>query len=206
MTAKASSNVLVIDNYDSFTFNLVQYLLDLGADVVVRRNDAVSIRQIRRMRLSGILLSPGPGSPDGAGITLDVIHAFAGRLPLLGVCLGHQAIGAAFGAKVVRAKKVMHGKTCLVHHEGLGVFRGIESPFRATRYNSLILCRKSLPDEVRVTALTSTGEVMGIAHRSLPMEGVQFHPESVLSENGHMLLENWLHGLGPSDRGDPLVL
>lgn len=188
--------IVVVDNYDSFTYNLVQYLAQLGAIVEVFRNDAISVEDISRMDPEGILISPGPGTPDGAGISLDVVSRFGGRLPLLGVCLGHQSIGQAYGAPVVRADRLMHGRTSTIEHDGRGVFRGLPSPFTATRYHSLILKSDSLGDELELTAWTEQGEVMGVRHRRLEnVEGVQFHPESFLTEHGHALLENFLQSM-----------
>jgi anthranilate synthase component 2 len=192
--------IVMIDNYDSFTYNLVQYLGELGAEVEVFRNDRVSVAEVAARAPSHIVLSPGPCTPDQAGICLELIGRLKGRFPILGVCLGHQAVGQAFGGKVVRAREVMHGKTSPIHHAGLGVFRGLPTPFTATRYHSLIVDRDSLPPEFEVTAWTelhdgSADEVMGLRHRSLPVEGVQFHPESILTEHGHALLKNFLeHG------------
>lgn len=184
--------ILVIDNYDSFTFNLVQYLGELGADVHVVRNDAIDVAAIDRLDPDGILLSPGPGTPDDAGITLDVVSAEAGRRPILGVCLGHQAIGQVYGGQVVRAPRLMHGRTSPIQHAGAGVFEGLPSPFHATRYHSLIVDRESLPDVLVPTAWTAEGELMGMRHRSFDIEGVQFHPESFLTEHGHALLGNFV--------------
>ncbi len=184
--------ILVIDNYDSFTFNLVQYLAELGARVEVFRNDAIDLAGIEARAPEGLLLSPGPGTPDGAGITLACIERFQGRFPILGVCLGHQAIGQAFGGKVVPAARLMHGRTSPIVHDGRGVFRGLPSPFTATRYHSLVVERESLPDVLEVTAWTDRDELMGIRHRTLPVEGVQFHPESFLTDHGHELLRNFL--------------
>ena len=184
--------ILVVDNYDSFTWNLVQYLGELGARVEVRRNDAIDPQGIEAMGPEGILLSPGPGTPDEAGITLAVVEQLGGRIPILGVCLGHQAIGQVFGGRVVRAGRLMHGRTSPITHDGKGVFRGLPNPFTATRYHSLIVDEASLPDELERTAHTDQGELMGIRHRSLPIEGVQFHPESFLTDHGHALLRNFL--------------
>ncbi|HZN94351.1 MAG TPA: aminodeoxychorismate/anthranilate synthase component II [Myxococcales bacterium] len=189
------ARVLVVDNYDSFTFNLVQYLGELGARVEVFRNDAIDVAGIRRRRPRGVLLSPGPCTPDQAGITLDVIRALAGEVPLLGVCLGHQAIGQAFGGRVVRNARIVHGKASAVRHRGEGLFRGLPSPLTAGRYHSLVVERRTMPRALRVTAWTDEGEVMGIRHRSLDVEGVQFHPESILTERGQDLLGNWLRRL-----------
>jgi len=189
------ARVLVVDNYDSFTFNLVQYLGELGARVEVFRNDAIDVAGIRRWRPRGVLLSPGPCTPDQAGITLEVIRALAGEVPLLGVCLGHQAIGQAFGGRVVRNARIVHGKASAVRHRGEGLFRGLPSPLTAGRYHSLVVERRTMPRALRVTAWTDEGEVMGIRHRSLDVEGVQFHPESILTERGQDLLGNWLRRL-----------
>jgi anthranilate synthase component 2 len=187
--------VLVIDNYDSFTWNLVQYLQALGAEVTVRRNDALSEPALAAA-LAGadrLLISPGPGRPEDSGISLAALRAAAGRLPILGVCLGHQAIAQLFGGKVVAAKALMHGKTSQIYHGGRGVFRGLPSPFRATRYHSLAVEEATLPEALEVTARADDGEIMGLRHRSMAIEGVQFHPESVLSEHGHALLDNFLN-------------
>ena len=183
--------ILVIDNYDSFTYNLVQYLGELGADLEVRRNNRITVDEIRALRPEKILLSPGPCTPNEAGISLDVVHTFAGEIPILGVCLGHQTIGQAFGGKVVRAPKLMHGKTSEIHHTGQGVFRGLPNPFTATRYHSLIVERESLPDVLEITA-EADDLIMGLRHRELPVEGVQFHPESILTDQGKKLLANFL--------------
>ncbi|GAA2680801.1 aminodeoxychorismate/anthranilate synthase component II [Actinoplanes palleronii] len=188
--------ILVIDNYDSFVFNLVQYLGQLGAECEVRRNDEISVAEVGAMGAAGILLSPGPGEPTRAGIMLDVIKSYAGKVPLFGVCLGHQAIGAAFGATVTRAPELLHGKTSLVHHNGTGVLAGLPDPFTATRYHSLTVLAETLPDEIEVTGRTDSGVVMAMRHRTLPIEGVQFHPESVLTEGGHTMLANWLATCG----------
>jgi anthranilate synthase component 2 len=184
--------LLMIDNYDSFTYNLVQYFGELGEAVRVARNDEIALDEIERLAPGRICISPGPCSPAEAGISLDVIQRFAGRVPILGVCLGHQAIGHAFGGKVVRARRLMHGKTDAIEHAGAGVFAGLPSPFTATRYHSLAVERASLPDCLEVTAWTADGEIMGLRHRSLAVEGVQFHPESIASEHGHALLRNFL--------------
>jgi len=185
--------LLMIDNYDSFTYNLVQYLGELGEEITVVRNDEITLDTVQQLNPAGIVISPGPCTPSEAGVSLDLIDRFSGKIPILGVCLGHQSIGQAFGGKIVRAEKVMHGKTSPVFHDGKGVFQGITNPFMATRYHSLIIERSSLPDCLTVSAWTEEGEIMGVRHRTLPVEGVQFHPESVLSEHGHQLLENFLH-------------
>jgi anthranilate synthase component II len=184
--------LLMIDNYDSFTYNLVQYFGELGADVLTVRNDAISIEQIKAARPSHIVISPGPCTPNEAGVSLAVIKHFAGKLPLLGVCLGHQAIGAAFGGKVVRAARVMHGKTDRITTNQQGVFRGLPGSFTVARYHSLAIEQASIPDCLEVTARTEDGEIMGVRHKHLSVEGVQFHPESVASEYGHALLKNFL--------------
>jgi para-aminobenzoate synthetase component II len=194
--------ILVIDNYDSFVFNLVQYLGQLGADCEVRRNDEISVRDVGRFRAAGLLLSPGPGTPERAGIIMDVITAYAGELPIFGVCLGHQAIGAAFGATVTRAPELLHGKTSEVHHKSTGVLAGLPDPFTATRYHSLAVVEETLPPEIEVTGRTDSGVVMAMRHRDLPIEGVQFHPESVLTEGGHLMLANWLAMCGQPDALD----
>ncbi|MCO5098326.1 MAG: aminodeoxychorismate/anthranilate synthase component II [Rhodocyclaceae bacterium] len=182
----------MIDNYDSFTWNLVQYFGELGEDVRTVRNDAIGLDEIAALAPARIVISPGPCTPNEAGISLPVIRRFAGLVPILGVCLGHQAIGAAFGGRVVRAKQVMHGKTSPIHHLGVGVFRGLPDPFTAIRYHSLAVERETLPDCLEVTAWTDDGEIMGLRHRELRVEGVQFHPESILTEHGHALLRNFL--------------
>ena len=183
---------VLIDNYDSFTYNLYHFLGELGAAVDVRRNDQVSVAEVMALHPQGIILSPGPCDPDRAGICLDLIEAAAGKLPILGVCLGHQAIGQAFGGKVIRGPVPMHGKLTAVQHRGEGIFQDIPSPFMATRYHSLVVERGSLPDCFAVTAETENGLIMGLAHRELPIHGVQFHPESIASEHGHRLLGNFL--------------
>lgn len=184
--------VLMIDNYDSFTYNLVQYLSEIGAEVQVYRNDAITLEAIARLNPSHIVLSPGPCTPNEAGICLDLIARFAGEIPILGVCLGHQAIAQTFGGRVVRAARLMHGKTSPIHHDGRTIFRGIPSPFTATRYHSLIVAPEGLPPVLTVSAWTAEGEIMGLRHRELPVEGVQFHPESILTEHGKELLQNFL--------------
>ncbi|ODS97027.1 MAG: anthranilate/aminodeoxychorismate synthase component II [Lautropia sp. SCN 69-89] len=184
--------LLMIDNYDSFTWNLVQYFGELGEEVRTVRNDAITLDEVVALAPARIVISPGPCTPAEAGISLPLIERFAGRIPILGVCLGHQAIGAAFGGRVVRAKQVMHGKTSPIRHDGAGVFRGLPDPFTAIRYHSLAVERESLPGCLEVTAWTDDGEIMGLRHRELAVEGVQFHPESILTEHGHALLRNFL--------------
>ncbi len=184
--------ILVIDNYDSFTYNLVQYLGELGEDVVVRRNDEIAIAEVEAELPRSILISPGPGCPTDAGISLRLIEHFAGRVPILGVCLGHQAIGQVFGGRVVRAQQVIHGKASQVFHDGNSIFQGLDSPFRAGRYHSLVVERQSLPSCLEVSAETSDGVIMGLRHREQKIEGVQFHPESILTEDGRKLLANFL--------------
>jgi anthranilate synthase/aminodeoxychorismate synthase-like glutamine amidotransferase len=187
--------ILVVDNYDSFTYNLVQYLGELGAEVVVRRNDAVSVEEADNLGPAGILISPGPGRPEEAGVSLDLIAKLGSRTPIFGVCLGHQSIAQHFGAAIVRADRLMHGRTSPIEHSGAGVFASLPSPLTATRYHSLIVDRATVPEELEITAWTKEGEIMGIRHRDLPIEGVQFHPESFLTEHGHTLLRNWLDQL-----------
>ena len=184
--------LLMIDNYDSFTYNLVQYFGQLGEDVAVHRNDRITLDEIEALAPARIVVSPGPCSPSEAGISVEAIRRFAGRIPLLGVCLGHQAIGAAFGGNVVRSISLMHGKTSPIHHDGKGLFKGLPNPFEATRYHSLIVERSTLPDCLEVTAWVENGEIMGLAHRELPIWGVQFHPESILTVGGMDLLRNFL--------------
>ena len=189
--------VLMLDNYDSFTYNLVQYLGELGVEVVTHRNDCIGVDDIERLKPERIVISPGPCTPDEAGISLDLIRRFAGRVPILGVCLGHQAIGQAFGGHVIRADEVMHGKTSPVHHTGEGLFAGLPNPFTATRYHSLVVEWATLPDSLEATAWTCRAdgrphEIMGLRHRTLPVVGVQFHPESILTQHGHVLLKNFL--------------
>ena len=188
--------ILVIDNYDSFTYNLVQYLGELGTQPFVRRNDEITLDEIARLRPERIVISPGPGRPEQAGITLDVIRKFGRTTPLLGVCLGHQAIGQAFGGRVVRNRRIVHGKASLIHHRGRGLYAGLPSPFPAGRYHSLVVERRSLPRALAVTAWTRQGEIMGLGHRRLEVDGVQFHPESILTERGKTILKNWLGRLG----------
>ena len=184
--------LLMIDNYDSFTYNLVQYFGELGQDVRVFRNDEISLDQIEQLNPDHIVISPGPCSPAEAGISVPTLQHFAGKKPILGVCLGHQSIGAAFGGKVVRAKQVMHGKTSPVHHNNVGVFRGLPNPLTVTRYHSLAIERASLPDCLEITAWTDDGEIMGVRHTQFAIEGVQFHPESILTDRGHDLLKNFI--------------
>src|SRR5690606_4760940 len=186
---------LVIDNYDSFTYNLVQYLRTLGAECEVVLNDQVDVETLLSGSPQGILLSPGPGTPDDAGITLETIEKAGGQVPLLGVCLGHQSIGQAYGAKVIRAPRLMHGKTSPILHQGEGIFRGLPEPLTATRYHSLVLEPSSIPDCLKVTARTEEGEIMGVRHKEFPVEDVQFHPESILTESGMQMMENWLGSL-----------
>ena len=187
-----STRVLVVDNYDSFVYDLVQYLGELGADPIVRRHDAVTLDEAAELAPDAVLVSPGPGRPKDAGVSVEMIRWAAGRIPVLGVCLGHQCIGVAWGARVKRSPQVMHGKTSQIHHDGTGLFSGLPSPLEATRYHSLIVEESSLPDELEVGATSDDGLVMGLRHRDLDVEGVQFHPESILTEDGHGLLSNFL--------------
>jgi anthranilate synthase/aminodeoxychorismate synthase-like glutamine amidotransferase len=187
-----SARVLMVDNYDSFTYNLVHLFGEFGADVVVRRNDAISADEAEQLAPSHLVVSPGPGRPEDAGASLAVLDRLCGRVPTLGVCLGHQAIGAALGGRIVGAKRIMHGKTSLIHHDGAGVFRGLEDPFVATRYHSLVIDPADVPADLVVTAWTDDGEIMGVRHRRWPLEGVQFHPESILTVAGKRLLQNFL--------------
>ncbi|KWX80585.1 anthranilate synthase [Paenibacillus riograndensis] len=184
--------ILVIDNYDSFTYNLVQYLGELGEEVRVSRNDEITIEEIEALAPDHILISPGPCTPNEAGISLALIQHFKGIIPIFGVCLGHQAIGQAFGGNVIRAERLMHGKTSPIHHNGTSVFEGLESPFTATRYHSLIVERETLPDCLEITAETAEGEIMALRHKEYPIEGVQFHPESIITNHGHTMLRNFL--------------
>lgn len=189
--------LLMIDNYDSFTYNLVQYLGELGADVHVYRNDNISLQEIEELQPEKIVISPGPCTPNEAGVSIDTIRQFAGRVPILGVCLGHQSIGQAFGGRIVHARAIMHGKTSMMHHSSEGVFRGLPNPFEATRYHSLVIEQNSLPDCLQVTAWTvdaagKVDEIMGVRHKTMAVEGVQFHPESILTGSGHDLLRNFL--------------
>lgn len=191
-----STRILVVDNYDSFVFNLVQYLGQLGAECVVRRNDEVTVAEALAEQVDGVLLSPGPGAPEDAGVCVEMVTGLAGRIPLFGVCLGHQAIGVAYGATVGRAPELLHGKTSEVHHSGTGVLAGLPDPFTATRYHSLTVAEETIPAELEVTGRTPSGVVMALRHRELAVEGVQFHPESVLTQAGHRLLANWLAACG----------
>ncbi|HXZ89324.1 MAG TPA: aminodeoxychorismate/anthranilate synthase component II [Candidatus Binataceae bacterium] len=191
-----SAKILMIDNYDSFTYNLVQYLGELGADVIVRRNDAVGVAEVRALKPDAIVISPGPCTPAEAGISVPILREIAGELPILGVCLGHQCIGEAFGAKVVRASRLMHGKTSPIIHDGRTIFAGLENPFEAMRYHSLLVEPRSLPECLEVSARTAEGEIMGLRHQQLSVEGVQFHPESIGTPQGKELLRNFLAGVG----------
>ena len=184
--------LLMIDNYDSFTYNLVQYLGELGQDVQVYRNDEIDLKKIAELKPKYIVISPGPCTPNEAGISLSLIKEFAGKIPLLGVCLGHQSIGQAFGGNIIKAKTLMHGKTSLIHHKNIGVFSNLSNPYTATRYHSLVIERETIPECLEITAWTDDGEIMGVKHKTLAVEGVQFHPESVLTEHGHDLLNNFL--------------
>ncbi|MBI5329247.1 MAG: aminodeoxychorismate/anthranilate synthase component II [Betaproteobacteria bacterium] len=184
--------LLMLDNYDSFTYNLVQYFGELGEDVRVYRNDEIDVAGVAALKPDRIVISPGPCTPTEAGISVPLIQEFAGKTPLLGVCLGHQSIGQAFGGRIIHAKQLMHGKTSPIHHAGQGVFRGLPDPFTATRYHSLVIERETLPDCLEITAWTADGEIMGVRHKTLAVEGVQFHPESILTEHGHALLKNFL--------------
>jgi len=185
--------ILLIDNYDSFTYNIVQYLGELGAEVLVKRNDEITLEGITSLAPQGIVISPGPCTPNEAGISVELIKRFAVKIPILGVCLGHQAIGAAYGGDVIRAPYVMHGKTSEIHHDNKGIYKGIVNPFTATRYHSLIIDRKTLPDILQVTAETDDGLIMGVRHKEFKVEGVQFHPESILTPHGKQIIENWLN-------------
>lgn len=184
--------LLMIDNYDSFTYNLVQYLGELGQDVQVYRNDEIDLKKVAELKPQYIVISPGPCTPNEAGISVPLIHEFAGKIPLLGVCLGHQSIGQAFGGRIIKAKTLMHGKTSLIHHKSIGVFSKLPNPYTATRYHSLVIERETIPDCLEITAWTDDGEIMGVKHKTLAVEGVQFHPESVLTEHGHDLLNNFI--------------
>jgi anthranilate synthase component II len=191
-----AARILVLDNYDSFVFNLVQYLGELGADPLVHRSDALTLDEIEQLEPDGVLISPGPGRPEDAGLSNEVITRLAGRIPIFGVCLGHQCIGQVFGGEVVRAPEIMHGKTSPIHHRDVGVFQGLPEPLEATRYHSLVVDRASVPDVLEITAETDDGLVMGLRHRDLDVEGVQFHPESILTVAGHQLVENFLTRCG----------
>ena len=182
----------MIDSYDSFTYNLVQYLGELGQDVHVFRNDEIALEQVAALKPRHIVISPGPCTPNEAGVSVPLIHEFGGKIPMLGVCLGHPSIGQAFGGRIVHAKQLMHGKPSLIHHHDSGVFKGLPNPYTATRYHSLVIERETLPDCLEITAWTDDGEIMGVRHKTLPIEGVQFHPESILTEHGHALLNNFL--------------
>ena len=186
--------LLMLDNYDSFTYNLVQYFAELGADVLVHRNDELTVEQIAKLNPQQIVISPGPCTPNEAGVSVAAIKYFAGKIPLLGVCLGHQSIGQAFGGKIIHAKTLMHGKTSAIHHHNNSVFTGLPNPFTATRYHSLVIDRDSLPDCLEITAWTDDNEIMGVRHKTLAVHGVQFHPESILTEHGHAMLKNFLLG------------
>jgi len=184
--------ILVLDNYDSFTYNLVQYLGEMGAEMAIYRNDQITLSEVAAMRPEKLVISPGPCTPKEAGISIDLIRKFGSQIPILGVCLGHQAIGEAFGGEVVRAPRLMHGKTSMIEHDGRAIYRQLPNPFEATRYHSLIIRRESMPDDLLITAWTQEGEVMGVRHKSFPVEGVQFHPESILTQAGKGLLKNFL--------------
>ncbi len=186
--------LLMIDNYDSFTYNLVQYLGELGEDVRVVRNDQITVAEIEKLKPDHIVISPGPCTPNEAGVSVETIQKLGGKFPILGVCLGHQSIGQAYGGRIIRAKQLMHGKTSMIHHANKGVFAGLPNPFEATRYHSLVIERETLPDVLEITAWTDDGEIMGVRHKTLPVEGVQFHPESILTQHGHELLANFLKG------------
>ncbi|HEX6074689.1 MAG TPA: aminodeoxychorismate/anthranilate synthase component II [Micromonosporaceae bacterium] len=196
MPEPRSARVLVVDNYDSFVFNLVQYLGQLGVECVVRRNDQLDLDEVPDLAVSGVLLSPGPGTPERAAVCIPLIRRYAGTIPIFGVCLGQQAIGVAYGAVVDRAPELLHGKTSRVHHDEVGVLAGVPNPFIATRYHSLAVRAETLPDEIEITGRTESGVVMAMRHRELPVEGVQFHPESVLTQGGHQMLANWLATCG----------
>ncbi|KAA0543692.1 aminodeoxychorismate/anthranilate synthase component II [Bacillus sp. BGMRC 2118] len=188
--------ILMIDNYDSFTFNLVQYLGELGQELIVKRNDKITIEEIEQLAPSFLMISPGPCSPNEAGISLEAISHFAGKIPIFGVCLGHQSIAQVFGGEVVRAERLMHGKTSPIYHDGKAVYTELEQPFTATRYHSLIVKKETLPEELEVTSWTEEGEIMGLRHKSLPIEGVQFHPESIMTSAGKKLLQNFIETYG----------
>jgi anthranilate synthase/aminodeoxychorismate synthase-like glutamine amidotransferase len=197
--------ILLLDNYDSFVYNLARYVRELGEMPVVHRNDTLTVEDVAAMAPSHIIISPGPCSPSEAGISTDVVRRLGATIPILGVCLGHQCIGAAYGGEIVRAGQPMHGKTSMIHHRGEGLFRGLPAPFRATRYHSLVIAPASVPDELEVTATSEDGEIMAVQHRRHPVHGVQFHPESVLTEHGYRLVDHFLHGVPASPRAVPLA-
>jgi anthranilate synthase component 2 len=197
--------ILLLDNYDSFVYNLARYVRELGETPAVHRNDTLTVEDVAAMAPSHIIISPGPCSPAEAGISTDVVRRLGATIPILGVCLGHQCIGAAYGGEIVRAGQPMHGKTSMIHHRGEGIFRGLPAPFRATRYHSLVIAPASLPDELEVTATSEDGEIMAVQHRRYPVHGVQFHPESVLTEYGYRLVDHFLHGVPASPRAVPLA-
>jgi anthranilate synthase/aminodeoxychorismate synthase-like glutamine amidotransferase len=197
--------ILLLDNYDSFVYNLARYVRELGETPAVHRNDTLTVEDVAAMAPSHIIISPGPCSPSEAGISTDVVRRLGATIPILGVCLGHQCIGAAYGGEIVRAGQPMHGKTSMIHHRGEGIFRGLPAPFRATRYHSLVIAPASVPDELEVTATSEDGEIMAVQHRRHPVHGVQFHPESVLTEHGYRLVDHFLHGVPASPRAVPLA-
>jgi anthranilate synthase/aminodeoxychorismate synthase-like glutamine amidotransferase len=197
--------ILLLDNYDSFVYNLARYVRELGEQPAVHRNDALSVEDVAEMAPSHIIISPGPCSPTEAGISTDLVRRLGATIPVLGVCLGHQCIGAAYGGEIVRAGQPMHGKTSMIHHRGQGLFRGLPAPFRATRYHSLVIAPASVPDELEVTASSEDGEIMAVQHRHHPVHGVQFHPESVLTEHGYRLVDHFLHGVPATPRPVPLA-
>ena len=197
--------ILLLDNYDSFVYNLARYVRELGETPAVHRNDTLTVEDVVAMAPSHIIISPGPCSPSEAGISTDVVRRLGVTIPILGVCLGHQCIGAAYGGEIVRAGQPMHGKTSMIHHRGEGIFRGLPAPFRATRYHSLVIAPASVPDELEVTATSEDGEIMAVQHRRHPVHGVQFHPESVLTEHGYRLVDHFLHGIPASPRAVPLA-
>jgi anthranilate synthase/aminodeoxychorismate synthase-like glutamine amidotransferase len=197
--------ILLLDNYDSFVYNLARYVRELGETPAVHRNDSLTVEDVAAMAPSHIIISPGPCSPSEAGISTDVVRRLGATIPILGVCLGHQCIGAAYGGEIVRAGQPMHGKTSMIHHRGEGIFRGLPAPFRATRYHSLVIAPASVPDDLEVTATSEDGEIMAVQHRRHPVHGVQFHPESVLTEHGYRLVDHFLHGVPASPRAVPLA-
>jgi anthranilate synthase component 2 len=197
--------ILLLDNYDSFVYNLARYVRELGETPAVHRNDTLTVEDVAAMAPSHIIISPGPCSPSESGISTDVVRRLGATIPILGVCLGHQCIGAAYGGEIVRAGQPMHGKTSMIHHRGAGIFRGLPAPFRATRYHSLVIAPASVPDELEVTATSEDGEIMAVQHRRHPVHGVQFHPESVLTEHGYRLVDHFLHGVPESPRAVPLA-